>query len=84
MASAKNAAICGILQRFLGPPLYIGSIAAFFVTAAKGIVFCSVLQCQDNKPPQYVCISGIYINIAALQNPTAINISFSADTIAIV
>ena len=31
-----------------------------------------------------MCISGIYINIAMLQNPTAINISFSADTIVVV
>jgi len=28
-----------------------------------------------------VCISGVYIDIAVLQNPAAINISFSADTI---
>ena len=42
-AGAKTAAICRLLRRIFGPPLYMRSIAAFFVTAAIGRVFCGVL-----------------------------------------
>ena len=49
-AGVKIAAICRILQRVFGLPLYIRSIATFFVTAAIGRVFCGVLQWRDIKP----------------------------------
>ena len=52
-ASVKTTAICRILWRFLGPPLYILSIAVFFGIAAIGAVFCGILQRQDIKLPQY-------------------------------
>ena len=61
---AKNAAICRLLQRFLGLSLYIGSIAAFFGIAAIGIVFCSVLQWQDKKSPPYISFRGDNVDIA--------------------
>ena len=53
VAGAKTAAICRILRRFLGLPLYLWSIAVFFGTAAIGAVFCSILQRRDIKLPQY-------------------------------
>ena len=49
---------------------------AFFRTAAIGIVFCSVLQQQDRKPPQYICFSSGNLDIEVQQKPAAINISF--------
>ena len=51
-AGAKTAAICRLLRRVFGPPLYMRSIAAFFVTAVIGRVFCGVLQRRDIKLPQ--------------------------------
>ena len=42
-AVAKTAAICRLFRRIFGPLLYMRSIAAFFVTAAIGRVFCGVL-----------------------------------------
>ena len=56
-------------------------IAAFFGTAAIGIVFCDVLQQQDRKPLQYICFSGGNLDIEMQQKPAAINISFCSDTI---
>ena len=52
-ASVKTAAICRILWRFLGPPLYILSIAVFFGITAIGAVICGILQRRDIKLPQY-------------------------------
>ena len=40
---AKTAAIYRLLRRIFCPPLYMRSIAAFFVTAAIGRVFCGIL-----------------------------------------
>ena len=40
-AGAKTAAICRLLRRVFRPPLYMRSIAAFFVTAAIGRVFAA-------------------------------------------
>ena len=68
-AGAKTAAICRLLRHIFGPPLYMRSIAAFFVTAAIGRVFCGILQRQDIKPPQQTCFSGGNRAIAALQKP---------------
>ena len=48
-AGAKTAAICRLLRRVFGLPLYMRFITAFFVTTAIGKVFCSVLQRQDIK-----------------------------------
>ena len=42
-AGAKTAAICPLLRHIFGPPLYMRSIAAFFVTVAIGRVFCGIL-----------------------------------------
>ena len=42
-ADAKTAAICRLLRRFFGPPLYMRSIAAFHMPAAIALVFCGVL-----------------------------------------
>ena len=47
--------------------MYIGSIAAFFGTAAVGIDFCGVLQRQDIKPSPYICFSGGNVDIAGFQ-----------------
>ena len=60
------------------------SIAAFQWTVAVALVFCGVLQWRDIEPPQYICFSGVNLDIAALQNPAAINISFCANTIVVV
>ena len=43
------------------------SIAAFFVTATIGSVFCSVLQQRDTKLPQQTCFSNGNWDIATLQ-----------------
>ena len=59
-------------------------IVVFFGIAAIGIVFCDILQWQDIKPPQYICFSSGNLDIVALQKPTAINISFYADTLVVV
>ena len=40
-AGAKTAAICRLLQHVFRSPLYMRSIAAFFVTAAIGRVFAA-------------------------------------------
>ena len=69
---AKPAAICRILRYFLGPLLYMGSIAAFHWTAGVALVFYGVLQWQDIEPPQYICFSGVNLDIAMLQNLVAI------------
>ena len=61
---------------------YMSSITVFFGTAAIGIIFCSVLQRQDIKLPQYIYFSGGKLDIVALQKPAAINTSFCANTIA--
>ena len=68
----------------LGPPLYIGSIAAFYWTTTVVLVFCSDLQWWDIEPLQSICFSGVNLDIALLQNPAAINISFCIDTIVVV
>ena len=39
----KRAVAAGLLRHIFGPPLYMRSIAAFFVTAAIGRVFCGIL-----------------------------------------
>ena len=59
-------------------------IAVFFGTTAVALVFWDVLQWRDIKPLQYICFSGVNLDIEALQNPATINISFCADTIAVV
>ena len=51
-AGAKTAAICHLLRRIFGSPLYNRSIEAFSVTVAIGKVFCGVLQRWDIKLPQ--------------------------------
>ena len=40
-AGAKTAATCRLLWRIFRPPLYMRSIAAFFVTAAIGGFFAA-------------------------------------------
>ena len=60
---------------------YMSHIVVFFGIAAIGLVFCSVLQWRDIKSSQYICISGINLVIAVLQNLATINISFCANTI---
>ena len=42
-AGAKTAAIYHLLRRIFGPPLYMRSIAAFYMSAAIALVFCGVL-----------------------------------------
>ena len=59
-------------------------IAVFFGTTTVALVFCDVLQWRDIKPLQYICFSSVNLDIAALQNPATINISFCANTIAVV
>ena len=49
---AKTAAIYHLLRRIFGPPLYMRSIAAFYMPAAIALVFCGVLQRQANDPLQ--------------------------------
>ena len=63
---------------------YMSPITVFFQTAAIGIIFCSILQRQDIKLPQYICFSGGNLDIVALQKPVAINTSFCANTMAAV
>ena len=63
---------------------YMSPITVFFQTAAIGIIFCSILQWQDIKLPQYICFSGGNLDIVALQKPVAINTSFCANTMAAV
>ena len=41
-----------LLRRVFGLPLYMRSIAAFFVTAAIGRIFCGVQQLWNIKPLQ--------------------------------
>ena len=71
-----------ILQLLFWPPMYMWSIAAFQWTVAIALVFCGVLQRRDIEPPQYICFSGVNLDIVVLQNPTAINISFRTYNIA--
>ena len=80
----KNCCYMLHIAAFLGPLLYIGSIAAFFGTTIIDIVFCSILQRQDIKPSQYICFSSSNLDIAIGHKPTTINISFCIDTIMVV
>ena len=50
----------------------MGSIAPFHWIVAVALVFCGVLQWQDIEPPQYICFSGVNLDIATLQNPATI------------
>ena len=75
-----------LLQRFFCDRCknrhYMSPITMFFQTAAIGIIFCSILQRQDIKLPQYICFSGGNLDIVALQKPAAINTSFCTNTMA--
>ena len=45
------------------PPLYVAYCGVFFGTAAIALVFCDILQQRDIKPPQYICFSGVNLDI---------------------
>ena len=52
VVGAKIAAICRLLRRVFGLPLYMRSIVAFYMLAVIALVFCGVLQRRANDPPQ--------------------------------
>ena len=50
----------------------MGSIAAFHWIVAVALVFCGILQWHDIESLQYICFSGVNLDIATLQNPATI------------
>ena len=79
--------ICTIAAGFCGGCkncCYRSHIAAFFQTVAVVVIFCGALQQQYIEPLQYVCFSGVYIDIAALQRIYRNKYSICVDTIVVV
>ena len=84
MVGAKAATIRCILRRFFGPPLYMGSIAAFHWTTTIVLVFCGILQGRYIELPQYMCFSGVKLRYSGAPKTYCNKYSILRDTIAVV
>ena len=69
----------GLLRRVFGPPLYMGSIVAFYMPAVIALIFCGVLYSgrpipRRNRP----VLAALILDIAAGYEPPQYVLLFAA------